>query len=248
MTSLKLDNPPIVEAVLDLECDMAPGWDLASIEDRAREVFADRYPKCRAQILHEAKVRAPGGPEPKLSVRRGLRAFQFLEPDEKQLVQARVSGFSFNRLAPYTSLDDYLPEIERTWDLFREITSPVQVKTVRLRYINRIVLPLKEGSVDLDEYLAIAPRLPDEEGLRFAGFVDQHLMVEAATGHRVDVTLATQPEQGSQLPIVLDIRAVADVATDPGDWTPIAGRIEALRGLKNRVFRRTLKERCLKLF
>ena len=78
-----------------------------------------------------------------MSVRRGIQALQFLHADEKQLVQVRAQGFSFNRLAPYTSLDDYLPEIERTWHLFVGLASPVQIRVVQLRYINRI--PCRRG-------------------------------------------------------------------------------------------------------
>lgn len=246
MTGDRLENPPIVEAVVDLDCDMAPGWDLGAVETQTRDAFRERYPEFRAQLLHEHTIQASGEAEPKLSVRRGLQAFQFLQDDGRQLVQVRVAGFSFNRLAPYTSLGDYLPEIERTWRLFVEIASPVQVRNVRLRYINRILLPFQDGSVDLDEYLAAGPRLPEEESLRFAGFVDRHLMLERATGHRVDVTLATQPEEEDRLPVILDIHVTAGMAADPGDWGPIAERIGALRALKNLVFRRTLTERCLK--
>jgi uncharacterized protein (TIGR04255 family) len=248
MSNLKLEKPPIVEAVLDLDCDMRPGWELAAIEARAYDAYRESYPKFRAQVLHEHQIEAAGGSPPKVSVRRGLQAFQFLHDDERQLVQARVSGFSFNRLAPYTSLDDYLPEIERTWGLYRQVAGPVQVVAVRLRYINRILLPLAEGSVDLDDYLAAGPRLPVEESLRFAGFVDRHSMFEAATGHRVDVTLATQPEEADGLPIILDIQTVAPGTADPEDWQMIEGRVRALRALKNLVFRRTLTERCLRLF
>jgi uncharacterized protein (TIGR04255 family) len=245
---IKFDNPPIVEAVVDLDCDMAPGWDLGALETQARDAFREHYPKFRPQLLQEHRIEAPGDAAPKLSVRRGLQAFQFLKEDGSQIVQVRVAGFSFNRLAPYTSLDDYLPEIERTWGLFVEIASPVQVRSVRLRYINRILLPLEEGYVDVADYLEVGPRLPEEERLKFIGFVDRHSMIETATDHRVDVTLATQPVEKSRLPVILDIQAVADLAADPTDWAAIAGRIEALRALKNLVFQRTLTERCLKLF
>ena len=44
-------------------------------------------------------------------------------------------------------LDEYLPEIERTWRFFVELASPVQVRRIRLRYINRILLPLASGGV-----------------------------------------------------------------------------------------------------
>ena len=72
-------------------------------------------------------------------------------------MQVRAQGFSFNRLAPYSGLDDYLPEIERTWSLYVDLASPVQIRAIRLRYINRILLPLAANTVDLDEYLKIGP-------------------------------------------------------------------------------------------
>lgn len=67
---------------------------------------------------------------------------QFLKNDEKQLVQIRPQGYSFNRLAPYGGFDEYLPEIERAWRLFVDIVMPLQVKLIRLRYINRFLLPM----------------------------------------------------------------------------------------------------------
>ena len=248
MTLGRLAKPPIIEAVLDLDCDMPPGWDLAALEGRAQDAFSQNYPEHRTQLLHEHTIEGSREAEPKVSVRRGLRAFQFLGDGERQIVQLRTAGFSFNRLVPYTSLDDYLPEIERTWRLFLEIASPVQVRIVRLRYINRIPLPLADGSVNLDEYLAAGPRLPEEKSLQFAGFVDRHSLVETGTGYRVDVVLATQPKEENRLPIILDIQAQAEVALNPRDWPAIARRVDGLRMLKNLVFERTLTERCLKLF
>jgi uncharacterized protein (TIGR04255 family) len=73
--------------------------------------------------------------------------------------------FSFNRLAPYTTLDDYLPEIERAWLLYVDLVSPVQIRVIRLRYINRMLLPMPANQLDLDEFLEIGPRVPDEEKL-----------------------------------------------------------------------------------
>jgi len=111
------------------------------------------------------------------------------------LTKVRMQGFSFNRLAPYTSLDDYLPEIERTWGLFASIASPVQIRVVRLRYINRILLPLTNGRVELEDYLKVGPRLPDEDRLRFAGFLNQYAAVEIDTGHQVNIVLTSQPPE-----------------------------------------------------
>lgn len=243
-----LSKAPIIEAVLDIECDMPPAFDLGALEERARAAFHERYPKVQVRHMQEANIEALSDAPPRLSVRQGLQGFQFFQQDERQLVQVRAQGFSFNRLAPYTSLDDYLPEIERTWGLFVELASPLQVRLIRLRYINRMLLPTTEDRIELSEYLQIAPRHPEEGRLKYYGFVNQHAAVEADTGNRVNIILANQPAEEGRLPVVLDIEVTSAGPVEPPEWSSILPKIQALRSLKNRVFRSTLTDRCLKLF
>ena len=243
-----LRNPPIVEVVLDIECDLPLGQKLAALEDPARECFRDRYPKFRTQLVQEHQIATkPDGP-PEVCVRRAVQAFQFLLEDEKQLVQVRVQGFSFNRLSPYSSLDDYLAEIQRTWRLYVGLASPVQIRLVRLRFINRILLPTTAGRVRLDDYLKIGPHLPDEEKLTFAGFLNQHTAVEVQTGNLVNIVLTAQMPQGEELPVIFDICVAAAEPGDPENWPWILTKILALRALNNHIFRNTLTEKCLNLF
>jgi uncharacterized protein (TIGR04255 family) len=245
---LRFAKAPIVEAVVDIDCDMPPAMDLTAMEKQARDQFRDLYPKFRTQLIQEHQIKQQIGAAPEMSVRQSLQALQFLHDDEKQLVQVRALGFSFNRLAPYSSLDDYLPEIERTWRLFVELASPVQIRAIRLRYINRIPLPLTNGRVDLDEYLKHGPRLPDEERLVFAGFLNQHAIVEAVTGNQANIVVTTQPPGADQLPLIFDIEATSVGNAEPGDWPWIQARIQSLRSLKNHIFVNTLTDKCLKLF
>ncbi len=244
----KLASPPIVEAVVDIDCDLPPSLDVGTLEAEARAAFAGSYPKFQVRLLQEHTIQAPAEGEPKLSVRRGLQALQFVQGDDRQLVQVRPGGYSFNRLAPYTSLDDYLPEIQSTWETFRRLAAPIEVRQIRLRYINRIPLPLTDGRVDLDTYLAIGPHPPEEKSLTFTGFVHRHALLEPATNNRVNVTLASEAANQERLPIILDIEVIADASIDPADWGGITGSIQGLRSLKNLVFERTLTLTCLKLF
>jgi uncharacterized protein (TIGR04255 family) len=243
-----LVNAPIVEAVVDLDCVMPPGLDIAALETPARDAFAYRYPKVRTLYLEEAQIEQRADAPPQVTARRGIQGYQFWQEDEKQLVQVRAQGFSFNRLAPYTSLDDYLSEIERTWRLFVGLVSPVEVQLVRLRYINRILLPTVDGRVELNNYLKMGPRLPDEERLTLLEFLDQHLAVERATGNQVNVILTSQPLESSMLPIIFDIAASRAQSIPPEDWNSLLAGIRSLRDLKNRVFRQSLTEQCLDLF
>lgn len=245
---LNIESPPIVEAVLDIECDMPPTLALDKLEASARDAFRGQYPKFRTQVIQALQVEAGTNREPSVTTRQGIHALHFLHEDEKQLVQVRPQGFSFNRLAPYMGLDGYLPEMERTWRLFVGVAAPVQIRLVRMRYINRILLPMTGGRVDLDRYLKLGPRLPDEDRLTLVGFLNQHSAMEVGTGHLVNVILTAQAQENDKLPVILDIEAIHVGNAEPDDWTWIQSKIESLRRLKNHVFANSLTDQCLALF
>jgi len=247
-TEFKLLKAPIIEAVLDVDCDMPPGQEIANLEKPARGAFLDLYPKHRTVFLQEHQIETKPEQAPKMSFRQAIQAHQFLQQDEKQLIQVRTNGFSFNRLAPYSSLDDYLPEIERAWQLFVSIASPIQIRAVRLRYINRIMIPLEAGAVKLAEYLRVYPRLPDEESLTLVGFLNQTAAMENHTGHHVNIILTSQPPVEEKLPLILDITVESGQQGEVKNWAWLYGQIMSLRSLKNRIFRNTFTERCLNLF
>lgn len=162
-TTIALGSPPIIEAVIDIDCDMPPQADIEALDAAAKGAMADRYPIARRRMLSGNLVINVGAAPVASAALQGLQALQYLTADEKQIVQWRPNGFSFNRLAPYGSLDDYLPEIERTWRFFVASAAPVICRAVRLRYINRLLLPLRDdGRVELNEYLAVSPRPADE--------------------------------------------------------------------------------------
>jgi uncharacterized protein (TIGR04255 family) len=235
---LPLAHPPIVEAVVDIDCDLPVGLDFEGLEERARRELANDYP-IRTTLLQEHSDEQGHA---------GLGSYQFSTSDGRQLVQIRRAGFSFNRLAPYSSLDDYLPEIERLWHLFAGLVSPIQTRRIGLRYINRLLLPTDGGVVDLDEYLRLGPRLPDEETMRLVGFFNQHSAVEVKTKHHVKIWMLMQPLEGVRLPMIFDIEAMHFAVEEPQAWQNIRATILSLRRLKNDVFQKTLTERCLTLF
>jgi hypothetical protein len=108
----------------------------------------------------------------------------------------RAEGFSFNRLEPYSSFDEYLPEIERTWKRFVDVMSPIQIRRIVLRYINRIFLATADDFVDIGKYLRLNFALPAETGLELNGFFDQYSATEVETGHEVNVSVVAQPPKG----------------------------------------------------
>ena len=91
--ALTLAHAPIIEAVVDIDCDMTPGQDFAALEAAGRGCFGDRYPRSRTRFLQEHQIEQHGDSPPRFSARRGIQAFLFLHDDEKQLVQVRQQGF-----------------------------------------------------------------------------------------------------------------------------------------------------------
>ena len=245
---LKLKSPPIVEAVLDIDCDMRGDFDPLAVETHAAERLRPDYPKTRRRFMQEIEVEAKPGVAPQATAREAVQALQFLHDDERQLAQIRPQGFSFNRLAPYSSLDDYLPEIERTWRLFVSIVAPIRIRLIRLRYINRFLLPMRNSKVDFAEYFALPPRWPEEERFALAGFFDRRSLRDEQTQEIVNIATTFQPDDGKNLPVILDIEAVRQGEVDCADWHEIHSRIESLRVLKNHVFAESLTKKCLRLF
>lgn len=238
-----LNNPPIVEAILDIDCDMPPTFDLTNIKAEAYKVYRNRYPVIRPQNLLEHKISVDH-----IETKEGLQAYRFVNEDQTQLVQIRLQGFSFNRLQPYTALDDYFQEIETTWKEFVQITQPIQLNSIRLRYINRIDLPFERGAIELNDYFKVVPQLPDEENMQYENFITQSDIRDKLTGHNAKIILSTQQKQNHPLVCLLDITAISRSQVEVNDWGSILVAIESLRQLKNRIFYNTLSDKCLQLY
>jgi len=251
---LRFENPPVVEAVIDIDCELPEGFDVVSTEELARSAFGDRYPVVRKHHLHQQHISLQGASPPEISSQSALEGLRFFQEDERQLVQIRAHGYSFNRLKPYVGFDVCLDEIERTWQAYRDIVHPARVQQIRIRYINQIEIPFHPTNrrVELDDYLAIGPKLPDDDRLQMAGFLHRHQIVEPSSANRATVTLNSQPVQGAKQPehltVLFDIATACDLTCDPADWAAIESASRSLRDLKNLIFKRTLTPKCLDLF
>ena len=244
-----MPQSPIIEAVVDIDCDLPTKLDLHGLQGVAGDALRERYPRFRQQFVQQHVFKQEGGKPPESQVHQGLGAMQFVTDDERQLIQFRPNGFSFNRLAPYGSLDEYLPEIESGWRVFLQLAQPVVVRKIGIRMINRIMLPMDGGRLDFGDFLTVPPRLPDTGSpLSFLGFLDQQMALDGETGNRANLIKTTELPQGDELPLILDVDAFYPCEMPPVDWQVIRYRLDSLRSLKNRIFRNTLTPKCLNLF
>jgi len=249
-----LDNPPIVEAIVGIECELPPRLTLAALEERAVESLKGTYPKLQKKMMHQFQIRKDGGGAPEHTFKNeALEALLLRSEDEKQLTQFRRTGYSFNRLAPYPDegMDAFFHEIQRTWENYCQIAEPIRIRKIGLRMINRLGLPLGAGgSLELDEYLEAGPQMPklDDRKLSFSGFLNQYQVADQDSTQRANVILANQGVKDGKLTVLLDIEAFDPQPTDSLDWPYVSSVLTSLRGLKNDLFRKTITPSCLKLF
>ncbi|MFV1994680.1 MAG: TIGR04255 family protein [Verrucomicrobiales bacterium] len=248
--SAPLAESPIIEAVFDFKVELPPDLDFSDILENAIGRFGEHYPTRIKIMRHTLRMSLEEDDHPSLDEADSTTGLRFDNPEGNQLIQVRQDGFSFNRLAPYVSFDDYLPEVRRCWELYREVFQPVMVRRISLRYINRILIPISgDGTAPLGEFVTVAPRLPEIEGVSMAGFMSQVQLRETDHELIANMTLTGQPiaDGNTDAPMILDIDTFQNGSFDP-DSQEIWDSFDLLRRLKNRIFRGSLSPQCLQRY
>jgi uncharacterized protein (TIGR04255 family) len=237
-------NAPIVEAILDIRADLPKSVrldDLAVFHEHVRNRFPDK--KVRKFFKGGIEV----GPEKSsFASQSGTDGFLFESPKEKKIVQARLDGFTFNKLKPYENWALFRDEAHELWDLYCEVTNLKKVTRIALRYINRIEVPLPMD--DFKEYLfttpEVAPKLP--QGL--AHFLFRLVIPNdeiGATAAIVETMEKATPD--NKLPLILDID-VWQLKAYEDQLQEMWEEFEKLRIFKNDIFFNSTTEKAKELF
>jgi uncharacterized protein (TIGR04255 family) len=189
------DRAPIQEASISVGVELPEGSTAEQLL-RVREAHVARYPEAHALI--EGKQARTTGHE-----FRG----------EGTMFRARLDGFSFHRLAPYTAWEEWTPQAFEMWERYAQTMSPRAVARMGVRYVNRLEFP---APTELKEYLLtapdVAPGLPQ--------LVSSYVMQLTLRHQRPDTfVLMRQATVGSDRPdavaLLLDIEAVRTVRMEP---------------------------------
>ncbi|MBK6939336.1 MAG: TIGR04255 family protein [Planctomycetes bacterium] len=240
-----LPNPPIIEAIIDLDVELKPGTTLEGVFDSAVAALGTDYPKHKTESVQTLDIGAPASKQQPSETRGWL----FFSTDDKQIVQVRRDGFTFNRLAPYRKLDHYLSEIRRTWGIYNEIVEPARVSRVGLRFVNQVMLPREVTPEQFGEYFTTLPQPPPAAGMSLLGFFSQQKIKDSKTGLVANIVLASRDREAERgkVPIIVDIATSKHGKWERNDGSLWDALVE-LRDLKNRLFFGLVKEQCLTLF
>jgi uncharacterized protein (TIGR04255 family) len=237
-----LRNAPIAEAVIDFR--------VVPQEQVSAETFADLRSAIGEKYTREASIRSI---EARFGVVRGTP----LEPWQMQtdlgyryktateIAQFRVDGFTFSKIAPYTTWGVVSREAFRLWKVYVDAARPRQVSRVAVRYINRMRLPDVQN---LGEYLEAPPQLPGPIPQRIREFLTRVYVEDDGRNASAVIVQVLEPRiDPNAISLLLDIDAFRELNESPDD-PGLLSVFGLLRELKNEIFFATITEKIVERY
>ncbi len=237
-------NPPIIEALMDIRVTLPKNIN-ADILKMVGEKLKDRYPERKEKRLFQASFKLDStGPTLETPV-EGIDGFLFKSHDKPQIFQSRFDGFTFNRLRPYEIWSAMRSEAQELWDHYAQITSPMKITRIIVKYINRIEIPLPFG--DFKNYILTIPEIAPDLPQGMQSFMMRLVISKKKIKANAVISETMEPTVENKLPFIFDIEVfrVFEDEHQPADIWPY---FEELRTFKNEIFFNSLTPKAKGLF
>jgi uncharacterized protein (TIGR04255 family) len=246
----RFPKAPITEALLDIRVKLPSDIGLDQLLGLHEQIRGD-YPQQRERKSWQGGVALKDGKLEISPVTGGADGYLFSSLDGRQIVQAKLDGFTFNRLAPYDRWETFRDEAKLHWGRYRNLARPTIITRIALRYINRLPLPLpiKDFRDWINTTPEIAPGLPQGLKTFFMRLEIPH-PTTAAIGIITETMQAPEVIAGSDrqiLPLILDIDVLQEREFTP-DSDVLWSTFEDLRNVKNEFFFKSVTDRAKELF
>jgi uncharacterized protein (TIGR04255 family) len=228
------DRAPIIEAVIDVQCELPPDValdELARAADDAKFTLAGPA----VQVSGRVDVSDVGITSDTSGIQVG---HVFRRADGLRLIQSRLNGFSYSALAPYDRWESFSVEAWSGWLDYQRVARPARATRLAVRYVNRIDIPL--SVVELKDYLRTAIDLSPYLPQTLAGYFWQAVVpLPRYSANATLISTAAQPPEPNYSSIVLDIDIwrTIDISMESSEANDdIQRQLEELRHAKNYVF------------
>ncbi|MCR4290928.1 MAG: TIGR04255 family protein [Candidatus Scalindua sp.] len=226
-----LKNAPITEALIDIRVKLSSDFDINNLSS-IYESIKDQYPEKQERVKSKVKIE-PQAEEKVKAPTFIIDGYGYVSSDKKQIMQARLDGFTFSRLHPYIKWEELRVEAYRLWQLYRDITSPESITRVAVRYINNLKIPMPIR--DFSDYLTAPPTVPEGLPQGVSSFLTRTVIHEPSFGANAIITQALEQVVTDIASVILDIdvfKLESKGIVEKDVWEII----EKLRHFKNKVF------------
>lgn len=226
------DKAPIKEAIIDIQIKNSQSVTLANLEKVAISPPWG-YTERQKLMLGQLRGQLEGGTLT-ATTKQDPMGYAFVGGEEKHIVQFRINGFTFSRLAPYQTWEQLRNEARTLWESYRQVVGVLPVVRVGLRYVNQLDIPMPMR--DFRDFIRLYPEVSSDLPQQLAGFFVQVQIPQDDLGAMLILNEAmVPPPRPDVASVVLDIdvfKPGLKLESDDEVWDVL----EKLRLRKNLIF------------
>jgi uncharacterized protein (TIGR04255 family) len=226
------DRAPIKEAIIDIQIENSPSLTLVNFEN-VEISPPNGYAQRQKVMMGRLRGQMEGGLLT-ATANQDQMGYAFVGGEGKHIVQFKLNGFTFSRLAPYPTWEQFRNEAKTLWESYRQIVGALPVIRVGLRYVNQLDIPMPMR--DFRDFIRLYPEISSDLTQQLAGFFLQVQIPQEDLSAMLIVNEAMVPPSSPDVAsVVLDIDVFKQgvrLESDDDVWNTM----EALRLRKNLVF------------
>lgn len=237
---------PITEAIIDLKVVLPEGLTLDRLANIHSRVI-ERFPTIEPIYTGTGSLVFQPGVSVQIDANQQQNGFLFKNKENVKVFQATLNGFTFNRLAPYESWEEFSSDAKYLWEIYKDVCKPTYVTRTALRFINQINIPIK-GQIDIQDYLRTVPEIsPDLPQQMLNSFFMQLQVPQTDLNCMLIINEALAPVTSPEfLSILLDFDLFRQQIWQSDD-EDIWQFLEQLRQRKNQAFEACITEETRRL-
>lgn len=239
-----LKNAPITEALIDIRVKLSKDFNVKKLES-IYDLVSNQYPSRKTVKRREDRIDTKEGKPVVSAGEEIIYGYRYISDDQKQIFQARVDGFTFNRLKPYITWEHLRNEAYRLWKIYADITSPELITRVALRYINNLNIPMPIK--DFGEYLTAPPIVQEALPQGVSSFLTRIVIFEPNIVANAIIIQALEQFDPNVAPIILDIDVFKE-RIEGIEENEAWELIEKLRDFKNKIFFTSITKKLEELY
>ena len=241
--AIHYQNAPISEALIDIRVELPITVTPDTLES-IYDVVKEHYPRKEKRLYVQGQFSL--GEEVGALAKQTLMGYVFSSKDGKQILQARLDGFTFSRLKPYGTWLTLRDESRGLWNIYRDLVKPSMINRIAVRYVNQIDIPLQH--IDYKDYFRTTPEVSPDLPQGLSGFFMQLQFPQPSfNGMLILTQTAIPPMVPGTTSVILDLdvfKASTKMVSEEELWT----LLEALRNRKNEFFEACITDKTRELF